>query len=122
MLRKQEKLKNMILQQAAEYKETKRIREIERAAAELEQPKAKVKGSPKKSKKQAKSVEQKDQLMVQAYGGQPLIVPTDQPPSDPLSDDDKAEERKQKEMMKKYYRNRYTSFLQALVAKKVGEE
>lgn len=48
--------------------------------------------------------------MFQAYG-QPLTNQVDQA-VDSLSDDDKvAEERKQKEMMKKYYRNRYTSFL-----------
>jgi hypothetical protein len=34
MLRKQEKLKNMILSQAAEYKEIKRLRELERAIEE----------------------------------------------------------------------------------------
>lgn len=64
MLRKQEKLKNMILQQAAEYKEKKKQRELERAAAteqEQQQQKAKGKGSPKKSKKYAKSLEQKEQ-------------------------------------------------------------
>lgn len=64
MLRKQEKLKNMILQQAAEYKEKKKQRELERAAAteqEQQQQKTKGKGSPKKSKKYAKSLEQKEQ-------------------------------------------------------------
>lgn len=46
----------MILQQAAEYKEKKRQRELERATEE-QQPKPKTKGSPKKVKKQARSLE-----------------------------------------------------------------
>ena len=58
--------------------------------------------------------------MMQAYGAQQLLAGTEQAP-EALSDDDKAEERKQKEMMKKYYRNRYTSFLQAIAAKKAEE-
>jgi hypothetical protein len=57
----------------------------------------------------------KDQQIAAAYGF-PL-----EGQSDPLSEDDKQEERKQKEMMKKYYRNRYTSFLQALATKKAEE-
>lgn len=48
----------MILLQAAEYKEQKKQRELEKAAEEQLQPsKAKAKGSPKKQKKQAKSLE-----------------------------------------------------------------
>lgn len=93
MLKKQEKLKNMILMQAAEYKEKKRLRELERAAEEQQQPKPKAKGSPKKTKKQAKSLEQKEQQMMQAYGAQQLLAGTEQAP-EALSDDDKAEERK----------------------------
>jgi len=57
----------------------------------------------------------KDQQIAAAYGF-PL-----EGQGDPLSEDDKQEERKQKEMMKKYYRNRYTSFLQALATKKAEE-
>ncbi len=38
------------------------------------------------------------------------------------SADEDEEQRKQKEVMKRYYRNRYSSFLQALANKKSEEE
>ncbi len=37
-------------------------------------------------------------------------------------DPEDEEQKKQKEVMKKYYRNRYSSFLQALTNKKIEEE
>ena len=121
MQRKQEKLKNNILKEAAEYKALKAQRAAEMLAEEqrnIEIKNLNEKARPKKVPEQNSPAKQTQK--------RPSV--TSPQPREVLSEDEQrvaeqeAEEKKKFEMMRKYYRNRHHTFLAALAEQKKKEE